>query len=461
VPINTIISGGSVVTTTDILGTSVGIDDGEIVAVGSEDVLPEAKGRVDATGMLVLPGVVDPHVHVDEPPTHRVGTFESETKAAAVGGTTTIIDFAWQGLDRTVLNEDATLVDGLDYKIERGERAALVDFGFHGALIQEDEGTLDQLAPAVKRGITSFKMYRSTYHWGLSNGFIDAVMRELADLDAVAVAHTEDPSVCGRLIEEFKEAGRGDPEWYPKSRPDYAEAMSAEDVARMAVEAGTKYYGIHTTCRKAAAELAEFVQDGSQVRAETCTHYAVLDDSVYEEQGNLPLIAPPIRSPDDVESMFEYLDQGVLSVVSTDHCEYRRESKEAENWWDSPFGANSLQTSLPVFYDEAVNRRGYSPMFVTRVMSANPAQTFGLPKKGAIEPGNDADIVLFDPDEQYTITAEDNVSNADFTIYEGREVSGRVKQTYVRGDLVAEDGKPVGTPGHGEYRPRELPDWSQ
>ena len=320
---------------------------------------------------------------------------------------------------------------------------------------------LDELPDVLNAGVTSIKMF-TAYEHGLSNGFMNRVFKRLADLDGVAVLHTEDPSVCDDLTERFQEGGKGDPEWYPRSRPDYAEAMAAEDAVRMATEAGCRYYGIHTSCRKSAAVLADFrEQYGSDmVRAETCTHYTTLTDDVYEELGNEPMIAPPIREQDDVEAMFEHLSRGSLDVVSTDHCGYKTESKDVENWWESTFGANGLQVSLPIFHDAAVNDRGFSYPFLVRTMSRNPARIFGLSKKGAIAPGMDADIVLFDPTETYTVTAADNASEADFSIYEGREVTGRVKKTFSRGELVADDGEIVGTPGHGEFVPREIPNWS-
>jgi dihydropyrimidinase len=149
-----------------------------------------------------------------------------------------------------------------------------------------------------------------------------------------------------------------------------------------------------------------------------------------------------------------------LDVVSSDHNAYERASKQTENWWDSAFGANSLQTSFPVFHDEAVNERGYSYPFLVRAMSATPARLFGLPEKGSLQPGTDADIVLFDPSESYRIVAEDNASNADYSLYDGREVTGRVEKTFVRGELVAEDGEIVGDPGHGAFVERDRPDWS-
>ena len=458
--VDTVIQGGTVVTADDTIEASVAIDEDEIVAVGSRAAMPDAENSVDASGLLVMPGVVDPHVHVDD--MFSVDSYETATAAAALGGTTTYVDFAWQAWvgELSIFDAEGTLLEGIERKREKGE-SALVDYGLHGAITRETQGVLDELPDVLDAGVTSIKMF-TAYEHGLSNGFMNRVFKRLADLDGVAVLHTEDPSVCDDLTERFQEEGKGDPEWYPRSRPDYAEAMAAEDAVRMATEAGCRYYGIHTSCRKSAAVLADFrEQYGSDmVRAETCTHYTTLTDDVYEELGNKPMIAPPIREQDDVEAMFEHLSRGSLDVVSTDHCGYKTESKDVENWWESTFGANGLQVSLPIFHDAAVNDRGFSYPFLVRTMSRNPARIFGLSKKGAIAPGMDADIVLFDPTETYTVTAADNASEADFSIYEGREVTGRVKKTFSRGELVADDGEIVGTPGHGEFVPREIPNWS-
>ena len=236
--------------------------------------------------------------------------------------------------------------------------------------------------------------------------------------------------------------------------------MAAEDAVRMAREAGTKYYGIHTSCRAAAEVIDSFREDGSQVRAETCTHYTTLDESVYADAGNLAMIAPPIRSPDDVEAMFEYLRDGTLDVVSTDHCAYTEESKRVENWWDSSFGANSLQTGFHVFHDEAVNKRGLSYPFLVKATATAPAETFGMAQKGTLAVGTDADVIVFDPEHEWTIDPADNASKADFSLYEGRTVTGRVDKTFVRGELVADNGRIVADAGHGEFLDRELPNWS-
>lgn len=458
--IDLIIAGGQVVTSTDVAARSVAIDDGKIVAVGREDVLPEANERVNAEDKLVMPGVVDPHVHIDEVPENRAGTYEAETGAAALGGVTTFIDFSFQGKDRPATEPGAPAIAGIRHK-RANQEEAYVDFSLHSVLRREDKETLDELEDAVNAGVTSFKMFRSTYEIGVGNGFIHEAFRRIADLDAVAALHTEDPDVCQSIASRLKAEGKGDAVHYPDSRPDYAEAMAAEDAVRMARETGVKYYGVHTSCRKAAEVIEEFQDDSSKIRAETCTHYTIFDRSRHEDQGNLPLIAPPLRSEDDIEAMFEFLNNGTLSTVSTDHSVYHEEYKHTDNWWDSPFGAQSLQYSLPVFHEVAVNRRGFSYPFLVRMMSRNPARTFGMPQKGTLEPGTDADVVIFDPSEAFTISAEDNASNSTYSIYEGVEVTGGVDSTFVRGQQVANGGELVGSPGDGQFVERECPDWTQ
>lgn len=456
--VETVIANGTIVTSRNTFDGAVAMDDGTIVAIGAEHAMPEADRTVDASGLLVMPGVVDPHVHIDD---HvSLDTYETATSAAALGGVTTLIDFAWQAYtgEGSPWDEEKSLQEGVERKRENDEDA-VVDFGLHGGILREDSKLFEELGDLVDAGITSFKMY-TTYEFGLSNGFIREVLERLRELDAVGVAHTEDDSVCESLTAEFRAVGRDDPRWLPEARPDYAEAMAADDIARLAREIGTKYYGIHTSCRKAAEALARYQCDGSRIRGETCTHYTTLADDVYRELGNLPKIAPPIRTEDDNDAMFEYLREGVLSVVSTDHVAQTRERKENSEWWEDPFGANGLQTSLPVFHDEAVNERGFSYPFVVRTMCTNPARTFGLAGKGTLDPGTDADIVLFDPTDTYTISAADNASVADYSIYDGREVTGRVIRTYLRGEPVASEGDVTGEPGYGKFVRRECPTWN-
>jgi dihydropyrimidinase len=458
--VDTVIEGGTLVTSTETVDAAVAIDDETIVAVGDRETLPAADRTIDASGTYVLPGVVDPHTHLDDH--FSMDSYETGTSAAALGGVTTLIDFAWQAWvgELSDFESEGSIREGIERKREKAADS-LVDYSFHGAITREDEAVLDEIATAVEAGVPSFKMF-TAYEIGLSNGFMERVFEEVAAQDGFTVVHTEDETVCDERTARLQREGKGDARYYPESRPDHAEAMAAEDAVRLATEAGCKYYGFHTSCREAADVLADFRQEYPDlVRAETCTHYTTLDDSVYERLGNLPMIAPPIRTDDDIEAMFDHLSAGSLDVVSTDHCAYTRETKQVENWWDSSFGGNSLQTSLPVFYDEAVNERGYDPSFVVEKLCRAPSQLFGLPQKGTLAPGTDADVVVFDPSKTRTISETNNASVADFSLYDGREVTGAVKTTLVRGRVVADDGEIVADPGHGEFVARETPTWKR
>jgi len=457
--VDSIIHGGTVVTAESVRETDIAIDGGQIVAIGGASTLPEANEIIDATDRIVMPGVVDPHVHVAD--MFSGDTYRTATAAAALGGVTTIIDFGWQAWtgETSPYDTESSLKNGIERKRSKADDA-VVDYGLHGGITREDPSVLDELDAAIDAGVTSFKLY-TTYEMGVSYGFMERVFERLSDLDGVAVVHTEDPTICDSRTEQLQEEGRGDPTDYPASRPDYAEAVSAGTAARLAVEHGTKYYGFHTSSRKALAELARVRDQGIEnIRAETCTHYTALDESVYADCGNLAMISPPIRTKEDQYALFDHLRRGTLDVVSSDHCGYTRAEKETENWWDSAFGANGLQTELPVFYDEAINKRNFSLPFLVRVKSTVPARLFGMPQKGTIAPGADADLIIFNPGATYEITADNNASVSDFTLYEGREITGAVESTFVRGERVVENGDLVGEPGLGEFVCRETPDWN-
>ncbi|MFC7132335.1 MULTISPECIES: dihydroorotase [Salinibaculum] len=459
--IDTVISNGTLVWADRTRECDLAIDGEKIVAVGDRETFPSATEEIDASGNYVLPGLVDPHVHLEC--YYSQDSYESGTRAAALGGVTTCIAFAWQAWandapdSMSTFEEDGTLLEAIDRHKRRGEDA-LVDFGLHGGITRPDPAVYDELGDAVSEGVTSFKMF-TTYEIGLSNGFLDKLFEEIAEHDGIAVLHTEDDDVCEARTERLKDQGRGDVEDYPGTRPAFAEAMAADDAVRMAREAGVQYYGFHTSCGAAGDVLADAQDDGTQIRAETCPHYLTLDQSAYETQGTLAMIAPPLRTQRDIEALFDHLERDTLSVISTDHTSFQKYKKEVDDWWDSTFGANSVQRSLPVFHDEAIVSRDYSYPFLVRLMCTRPAETFGLPNKGTLDPGTDADVVIFDPDATQTIRAADNESVSDYSIYEGREVVGQVETTLVRGSVVADGGEIKREPGYGNFIERECPDW--
>lgn len=457
--VDVIVTGGTLVTPDTEMAGDIAIADGRIVAIGDRDTFPASDEVLDASGKLVFPGIVDPHVHFDG--YLSKDPYDRGSAAAALGGVTTFINFAWQAWigDLSPWDEEGTLLEAVERQKRKGEDS-IVDFGLHGVITREDPAVFEEFPRLIEAGVTSMKMF-TAYEIALSNGFLHRALDRIATHDLVAAIHAEDHAVCEALTSYLRDAGKRDPRWYPRSRPDYSEAMAVDDVVRLALATGAKYYGVHVSSREAAATFAAQQGDGSRLRAETCTHYTTLDEEAYVRQGTLPICAPPLRHADDRNALFEHLRRGALSIVSTDHTAFRRRDKDVDRWWDSSFGVNSVQYSLPVFFDEAVNVRGLSPSFVVEVMCTNPARTFGLPGKGTLEPGTDADLVIFDPHETQTISAEDNRSISDYSIYEGREVTGRVETTMVRGSIVADDGEVTGRPGHGRFVHRECPDWSR
>ena len=449
--IDTIISGGAVVTADGVFEADVAIDDGTIVGIGTEEAFESASERIDATDRLVMPGVVDPHVHLAGP--NSIDTYEAGTAAAALGGVTTVCTFAWGSREDTDWN---TLEAGIEHQQNEGE-SAFVDFSCH-SVITDEAIAGSELDAAIENGVTSFKLF-TAYEFGVDNGGIEHAFERIAERDAVALVHTEDPDVCARREAQQRANGRSDPTEYPDSRPIHAEAMAADDAVRLALNAGVNYYGVHTSGEDSARAIAAHRGDGSQIRAETCAHYLALDRSAYDEHGALAVMAPPLREPSDRDALVEHLRRGRLDVISTDHVAFTRDQKDAEAWWDAGFGINGLQRSLPVVHHEAVVRRGVPYPLLVRAMCTRPARTFGFESKGTLEVGTDADIVVFDPDKSQTITAEDNASVADYTVYEGKTVRGAVETTLVRGTVVADDGQVQADPGYGQFQERTVPTW--
>ena len=458
--VETALVGGTLVTSERTLDANIGFNDGKIKAIKHNSSFEDADTIIDASGKYILPGLVDPHTHIAG--YYSEDNYETASAAAAIGGVTTCITFAWQPWASTgpdsvsIWEKDGRLLDAVLHEKEKG-KDAMIDFGLHGGITREDQAMFDNLDEIISEGVTSFKMFTS-YEQGVSNGFINQTFNELAKRDVIAVMHTEDQSVIDNLTQQLKNANKSDPKWYPSSRPPYSESMSADNALRMARDAGVKYYGFHTSCRESADVIEAYQEDGTQVRGETCTHYTALTKKEYENS-TIPIIAPPLRSEDDQNAMFEHLESGSLSVVSTDHNSISREKKDVDRWWESEFGSNSLQHSLPVFHDVAINERGYSYPFLVRVMSTNPARTFGFTEKGTLDVGTDADIIIFDPNKTYTINASSNFSESDYSIYENKTVTGCVEKTFVRGKLVADEGEIVADPGHGSFIHREPTEW--
>lgn len=453
--VDTIITNGTLVSRNQKIEADLLIDDGTIVGIRDSDTPNTgAETVIDAQNNYVLPGVVDGHVHIDRDPWSKE-SWTDASLAAAAGGVTTMIAMAFQNWE-----ESNSLVDEIKEQRSRAEEQVLVDFGLHGALVEQDLAVFDEIQTAIDMGVPSFKMFMSTYDAGVPIGFIDRAFAELSDHDATAICHTEQPSICRYRREQAMENWDGDATEIPDARPPFTEGAAADTALRMAEYHDVQYFGYHTTSIDAAEEISEYQDDGSQIRAETCIEYITFDKTAYEDTGNIPTGPPPLRDREHVEALYSYLSDGTLNTVSTDHVgQPKRHKNQGQPWWSADEGTNHMQYLLSALYTELCEKRDYPITEVVRLLCDNPARTFGLPSKGRLRIGADADVIVFDSATTHSPDSDENAGVADYTVYDDRVLHGTVTLTMVRGNVVCHDGGRVTEPV-GTYQPRDVTDWN-
>lgn len=441
------IRGGTVVTSTATISCDVAIDGESIAAVG-----PRLAGRreVDATGLLVFPGLIDAHTHMALPVagTRSSDDFFSGTRAAAAGGVTTIVDF-------TVGAPDRTLVQSLDGRL-LDARDAVIDYAFHGEVVGWRPRRAKELHEAAARGVTSFKFY-TTYASSGRRTNPDALydaFREISLLDAVAVVHAEDDGLIRSIAERLTDEERGAMSTLAKARPDLAEQAAISFVARIAREAFCRVHIVHVSSKIGLDAVRAARVDGGAITAETCPQYLVLTRDVYDRaDGYLFSAAPPLRGDPDRAALWAGLRSHDIDLVATDHCPFTRAQKAWRGMFDSlPYGLPGVETLLPLLYSEGVATGRLAAHDIVRLACEGPAKTYGLfPKKGVLEPGADADLVLFDPSPTWRLDASALHTHCDFSPYDGRSMVGRVSATWSRGELVFGDGMVCAARGRGRY----------
>jgi dihydropyrimidinase len=459
VAVDLIIRGGTVVTATGRGAADVAVEAGRIVAVG-EGLAPPADAReVDASGLLVLPGVVDVHTHTRVASDEAPDRFFQDSVAAAFGGTTTFLAFNNPGTGSEQTGSPST--DAKAWRRQTDSDSA-VDYGLSLVLQPAHADDLATEIPAVvEMGIPTFKAFM-VYDFGLSPAAIGVALRAAARSGGMLMVHGEDRAALEANIASLKAEGKTQPRYHAESRPPYVEAAGTRVAIEMARAEGAPVYLVHLSSQAALAEVKAGRSVGGQVFAETCPHFLVLDESRYElpdAQCACYVISPPLRSPADRDALWAALAEGILNVVSTDHVPDTVADKRG---WDECFdlisnGAPGIETLLTLVYGHGVARGRLTVERMVEVLSTTPARLFGMPNKGAIEPGKDADIVLFDPQERRTVTQAELHHTSDFTPYEGLATSGLVRSTIVRGEFVIRDGHFVGRRGFGQFLERTLP----
>jgi dihydropyrimidinase len=450
----TLISGGTVVTATETTRADVVIEDEKVAAIGV-GIPVQADVTIDATGKYVMPGGVDVHTHMELPfgGSFCSDDFETGTRAAAFGGTTTIVDFAVQDYGEG-------LRQGLDRWFDKAKNAT-TDYGFHVIVREVNDAVLKEMDELVGEGVTSFKLFMAYPGvFMLDDASIFRAMRQAADSGALIMMHAENGGPIDVLVRQFLEEGKTDPVNHGLTRPAVMEGEAVHRVFKLAELAGTPAYIVHLSSRDALNALREARDRGLPAFAETCPQYLYLssDDMARPGfEGAKYVCSPPLRPADHQEELWSGLKAGDLQVVSTDHAPFNYEGQKELGKGDFskiPNGLPSVEDRFTLLY-EGVAAGHISLNRFVEVVATAPAKMFGLyPKKGTIAPGWDADIVVFDPNVERTISASTHHMRVDYSAYEGRTVRGLPEVVLQRGNVLVKDGEYHGKPGQGRFVPR-------
>ena len=453
------ICGGTIVTEKETFRGDLLIEDGRILKItgqdGNED--PETGGAevIDASGKLVMPGAVDIHTHMDLDVgiARAIDDFYSGTVAAACGGTTTIVDhmaFGPKGCSPWhQVKEYHRLADG----------NAVVDYGFHGVLQHVNGEVLDEMAQiAEAEGITSFKVYM-TYDFRLDDLDLMKILERAGKEHILIASHCENHGIVTCFREQFVKEGKTQTRWHPVSRPPEAEAEAVSRLLYLAQAAGeAPVYIVHLSTRRGLEEFRKAKAAGqAHIGAETCPQYLLLDEKLYDDpqEGLKAVMAPPLRRQEDRDALWQALAGNELDTVATDHCPFtfaEQKQQGAQDFTKCPSGAPGVEERLILLYSEGVRKGRMTLPQLVQYACANPARVAGLyPRKGTIEAGADADLVILNPEKEWILTTQKMHSAVDYTCYEGMKINGAVERVILRGKTVALNGAFTGARGDGLY----------
>ncbi len=456
----TAIRGGLVITAAEETRADVLIEDGKVAALATPD-SAFAQGwtadrTLDATGKYVVPGGVDAHTHFELPfgGTASSDTFETGTRAAAWGGTTTVVDFAVQP-------RGGALREGLDAWHAKAEGTCAIDYAFHMILSDVNESSLKEMDLLVGEGVTSYKLFMAYPGVFYSDdGQILRAMQRAAGNGGLIMMHAENGIAIDVLVEQALAAGHTDPRYHGEVRRALLEAEATHRAIQLARVAGSPLYVVHVSAEEALAELAQARDKGLPVFGETCPQYLFLStDNLAEPgfEGAKYVCSTPLRPREHQDALWRGLRTDDLQVVSTDHCPFCFSGQKELGRGDFskiPNGLPGVENRMDLLHQAVVEGRITRRRWI-EIACAAPARMFGLaPHKGGITPGGDADIVIYDPHAQQTLSAATHHMNVDYSAYEGKRVTGRVETVLLRGETVIEQRRFTGRAGHGRYVPR-------
>ncbi len=448
----TLFKGGSVVSGSGVRRLDL-LTEGEKVAALGRNLKEEADRVVDVSGCFLFPGFIDAHTHFDleVAGTVTADDFASGSRAALRGGTTTVIDFACP-------DRGESLHSGLARWHGKAEGKTFCDYGFHMTIDDWNESVRNELPDMFARGISSFKMYMTYPAMMLGDRDLYWALKELKRLGGICGVHCENAGVIDGMIAEKKAAGALSPASHPATRPPWLEAEAVARLLRIAQTADCPVVIVHLTNGEALREVQRARRRGQTIYVETCPQYLLLDESLYNSEAFSDaaryVCAPPLREKGEQDVLWKALRQGGIQTVSTDHCSFTLEQKAMgrADFTKIPGGLPGVETRGELLWSYGVARRKISAAQMCRLLSENPARLYGLfPRKGTLQPGGDADIVVYDPSGSRIIRGEDSVSAAGYSPYEGFATSGVIRQVWLRGCLSVEDGTVLEQPPHGRY----------
>ncbi len=457
----TLIKGGTVITATEKMDADVLIDGGKVVALLGRDHSVEADETIDASGKYVMPGGIDVHTHMELPfgGTFAADTFETGTRAAAWGGTTTIVDFAVQ-------TKGESAMDGFEAWMRKADGNCAIDYGFHMITGDINEQTLKEMQMLMEEGVSSFKMFMAYPGVFYSDdGEILRAMQKGAEIGATICMHAENGIAIDVLVEQALQRGETDPIYHGIVRKAILEGEAAHRAIKLAELTGVPLYIVHLSAKEALDAVIQARDEGRNVFAETCPQYLFLslDDMGNGFEGAKYVASPPLRDAADghQERLWQGLRTNDLQVVSTDHCPFcmgehpqfgTQKQLGADDFSKIPNGMPGVENRFGLIYNGGVAEGRISVNRFVEIVATTPARMFGMyPQKGTIAVGSDADIVIFDPEAKTVISAETHHMNVDYSAYEGYELAGKVDTVLSRGKTIIARDEYLGSAGDGQY----------
>ena len=426
--------------------------EGETIVSIGRNLAANGAEVIDCTGKIIVPGGIDPHVHLEMPfmGTFNSDTHETGTRAALHGGTTTVIDFVLQKQGHS-LREALTEWQG------RATGTAVGDYSFHMAVTDFNPSTREEIKDMVAEGITSFKTFMA-YKGALmiDDAQMVGLMQEVKKHGALVTAHATNGDMIDMLIAQHRAQGKLTPLYHYLSQPEVTESEASGRFADIANYTGVNAYIVHLTCEGALNQVRRATERNQRVFVETCIQYLVLDASLYEDEANGAkyVMSPPLREKKDQATLWAGINQGLVQVVGTDHCPFMLEQKRMgqDDFSKIPNGHPAIEHRMELLFSEGVSKGRISLQKFVEITSTNAAKIFGMfPRKGTISIGADADLVIFDPEKKHTISAATHHMNVDYSAYEGWELTGTIDTVLLRGQVAVDAGETKVGRGYGQF----------